>query len=303
MAAIPFVKDIHFTPGVADRVAPGVRRVIANNPGPYTYTGSGTYIIGEGDIAVIDPGPNDDAHLEALMKTIDGERVTHILITHTHLDHCGLAMKFAAATGAPLIGFGAHPVRDKKHDAPALDEGADYSYAPDETIGDGAVIEGPNWRIEAVHTPGHLSNHLCFALPDQKALFTGDHMMGWATTVVAPPDGDMSAYIQSLDKLLAREDEIYFPTHGAPIHNPKRFVRAVKTHRLMRDAQIIEQLKRGRDNIKDITAALYADVDKRLHGAAALNVLAHLIRLVRNGSVVCDGEPDIKSTFHLADRS
>ncbi|MFC2950364.1 MBL fold metallo-hydrolase [Marinicaulis aureus] len=303
MAAIPFVKDIHFTPGVADMVAPGVRRVIANNPGPYTYTGSGTYIIGEGDIAVIDPGPNDDAHLEALMKTIDGERVTHILITHTHLDHCGLAMKFAAATGAPLIGFGAHPVREKKHDAPALDEGADYSYAPDETIGDGAVIEGPNWRIEAVHTPGHLSNHLCFALPDQKALFTGDHMMGWATTVVAPPDGDMSAYIQSLDKLLAREDEIYFPTHGAPIHNPKRFVRAVKTHRLMRDAQIVEQLKKGRDNIKDITGALYADVDKRLHGAAALNVLAHLIRLVRNGAVSCDGEPEMKSAFRLADPS
>lgn len=303
MAAIPFVKDIHFTPGIADIVAPGIRRVIANNPGPYTYTGSGTYIIGEGDIAVIDPGPNDDAHLEALLKTIDGERVTHILITHTHLDHCGLAMKFAAATGAPLIGFGAHPVREKKHDAPALDEGADYSYAPDQTIGDGAVIEGPNWRIEAVHTPGHLSNHLCFALPDQKALFTGDHMMGWATTVVAPPDGDMSAYIQSLDKLLAREDEIYFPTHGAPIQNPKRFVRAVKTHRLMRDAQIVEQLKRGRDNIKDITGALYADVDKRLHGAAALNVLAHLIRLVRNGSVACDGEPDMKSAFRLADPS
>lgn len=303
MAAIPFVKDIHFTPGVADMVAHGVRRVIANNPGPYTYTGSGTYIIGEGEIAVIDPGPNDDVHLEALLKTIDGERVTHILITHTHLDHCGLAMKFAAATGAPLIGFGAHPVRDKKHDAPALDEGADYAYAPDEIIGDGAVVEGPNWRIEAVHTPGHLSNHLCFALPEQKALFTGDHMMGWATTVVAPPDGDMSAYIQSLDKLLAREDEIYFPTHGAPIHNPKRFVRAVKTHRLMRDAQIVEQLKKGRDNIKDITGALYADVDKRLHGAAALNVLAHLIRLVRNGSVACDGEPEMKSAFRLADPS
>jgi len=154
-----------------------------------------------------------------------------------------------------------------------------------------------------VHTPGHLSNHLCFALPEQKALFTGDHMMGWATTVVAPPDGDMSAYIQSLDKLLAREDEIYFPTHGAPIHNPKRFVRAVKTHRLMRDAQIVEQLKKGRDNIKDITGALYADVDKRLHGAAALNVLAHLIRLVRNGAVSCDGEPEMKSAFRLADPS
>lgn len=303
MAAIPFVKDIHFTPGVPDMVAPGVRRVIANNPGPYTFTGSGTYIIGDGEVAVIDPGPNDDAHLEALLKTLDGERVTHILITHTHLDHCGLARKFADATAAPLIGFGAHPVREKKEDAPALDEGADYSYAPDEIIDDGAVIAGSNWRLEAVHTPGHLSNHLCFALPEQKALFTGDHMMGWATTVVAPPDGDMSAYIQSLDKLLAREDEIYFPTHGAPIQNPKRFVRAVKTHRLMRDAQIVEQLKKGRDNIKAITIAMYADVDKRLHGAAALNVLAHLIRLVRNGAVQCDGEPGMTSVYRLSDPS
>ncbi len=299
MAAIPFVKDIHFTHGVPDVVAPGVRRVIANNQGPFTYTGSGTYIIGEGEVAVIDPGPDDEAHLSALLAALKGERVTHIFITHTHSDHCGLARKFAGATGSPVLGFGPHPVREKHLDAPALDEGADYSYAPDEIIGDGAVMKGSNWRIEAVHTPGHLSNHLCFALPAQKALFTGDHMMGWATTVVAPPDGDMSAYLDSLDKLLARDDELYFPTHGAPIENPKRFVRAVKTHRLMRDAQIIEQLKKGRTTIKDITHAMYADVDTRLHGAAALNVYAHLIRLVRSGSVFCDGEPEMGSIFVL----
>lgn len=302
MASIPFVKDIHFTHGQADRLAPGVRRIIANNPGPYTYTGSGTYIIGEGDVAVIDPGPDDDAHLKALIAELEGERVSHILITHTHRDHCGLAMKFAAATGAPLLGFSAHPVKNREDDAPALDEGADYAYAPDEIIGDGAVIEGSDWRIEAVHTPGHLSNHLCFALPQEKALFTGDHIMGWATTVVAPPDGDMTAYLDSLDKLLARDDVIYFPTHGAPIENPKRFVRAVKTHRLMRDAQIVEQLKKGRTTIRDITAAMYADVDKRLHGAAALNVLAHLIRLVRKGDVVCSGEPGMKAEYHWAQR-
>ena len=297
MAAIPFVKDIHFAHGVPDVLAPGLRRVIADNPGPFTYTGSGTYIIGEGDVAVIDPGPNNDAHLDALLAAIKGERVSHILITHTHSDHCGLARKFADATAAPVLGFSAHPVRDKKHDAPALDEGADYAYAPDEIIGDGAIIENHDWRIEAVHTPGHLSNHLCFALPAQKALFTGDHMMGWATTVVAPPDGDMSDYLESLDRLLARDDEIYYPTHGAPIENPKRFVRAVKTHRLMRDAQIVDQLKKGRATIKEITAAMYADVDKRLHGAAALNVYAHLIRLVRNGTVACDGEPTTSSEY------
>ena len=161
------------------------------------------------------------------------------------------------------------------------------------------MIEGPDWRIEAVHTPGHLSNHLCFALPRQKALFTGDHMMGWATTVVAPPDGDMDAYLKSLDVLLARDDEIYLPTHGAPIENPHRFVRAVKTHRLMRDAQILEQLKKGRTRIKDMVAAIYADIDKRLHGAAALNVLAHLIRLVRIGTVRCDGEPRLSTNYKL----
>ena len=301
MAAIPFVKDIHFTHGEADTLAPGVRRVIANNPGPYTYTGSGTYIIGEGQVAVIDPGPDDDAHLKALLRELEGERVSHILVTHTHRDHCGLARKFADATGAPVYGFSAHPVKDKTMDAPALDEGADYAYAPDETIGDGAMIEGPGWRIETVHTPGHLSNHLCFALPQEKALFTGDHIMGWATTVVAPPDGDMTAYLTSLDKLLAREDEIYFPTHGAPIKNPKRFVRAVRTHRLMRDAQVLDQLKKGRGTIKEITAALYADVDKRLHGAAALNVLAHLIRLVNSGAATSDGEPGMASSYRITD--
>jgi glyoxylase-like metal-dependent hydrolase (beta-lactamase superfamily II) len=305
LASIPFVKDIHFTPGVPDRVAPGVRRVIADNPGPFTYTGSGTYIVGEGEVGVIDPGPDRAAHLAALIAALKGERVTHILVTHTHSDHCGLARKFADAVGAPVLGFGPHPVRDKHDDAPALDEGADYSYAPDEIIGDGAVIEGPNqenggWRIETVHTPGHLSNHLCFALPQEKALFTGDHIMGWATTVVAPPDGDMNAYLASLDKLLARDDKIYFPTHGAPISNPKRFVRAVKTHRLMRDAQILDQLKKGRTRIKDITAAMYADVDKRLHGAAALNVLAHLIRLERNGTVACDGAPGMNAQYRIA---
>ncbi|WDI30214.1 MBL fold metallo-hydrolase [Hyphococcus flavus] len=297
MAGIPFVKDINFTYGAADVVAPGVRRVIAENPGPFTYTGSGTYIIGEGDVAVIDPGPDRDDHLKALLRELKDERVTHVLITHTHSDHCGLARKFADATGAPVLGFSGHPVRNKNDDAPALDEGADYSFTPDEFIGDGAIVEGSDWRIEAVHTPGHLSNHLCFALPSQKALFTGDHMMGWATTVVAPPDGDMGDYMNSLDALLARDDEIYFPTHGAPIQKPRRFVRAVKTHRLMRDAQIIDQIKKGRTTIKEIVPAMYADVDPRLHKAAALNVFAHLIRLVRTGAVQCDGEPALDKNY------
>ncbi len=299
MAGIPFVKDIDFTPGAPDRVHPGVRRVIANNPGPYTYTGSGAYIIGRGEVAVIDPGPDDPTHLDALLRATTGETVSHILITHTHSDHCGLARAFAARTGAPILAFGPHPVGDKQDDAPALDEGADYSFAPDILLRDGDLIEGSGWKIEAVWTPGHLSNHLCFALPAENALFTGDHMMGWATTVVAPPDGDMTAYIESLEKLLTRDDAIYFPTHGAPIETPHRFVRAVRTHRLMRDAQIVEQLKKGRSGIKEIVTAMYADIDPRLHGAAALNVLAHLIRLVRNETVRCEGEPGMKSIYTL----
>ncbi len=301
MASIPFVKDIDFTPGVADTVLPGVRRIIANNPGPFTYTGSGTYLIGAGEVAVIDPGPNDSGHIDALMAALGGERVTHVLITHTHSDHCGGARALAERCGAPILGFGHHPVRKQQDDAPALDEGADYSFKPDQMIGDGEIIKGPDWRIEAVHTPGHLSNHMCFALPQENALFTGDHIMGWATTVVAPPDGDMSAYIESLEKLLTRDDEIYFPTHGAPIINPKRFVRAVRTHRLMRDAQIVEQIKNGRTRIKEIVPAMYADVDPRLHKAAALNVLAHLIRLKRIGTVMCDDEHGMTASYRLAD--
>ena len=299
MARIPFVKDLDFTYGIADQLLPNVRRVIANNPGPFTYTGSGTYLIGETQIAVIDPGPDNGVHLDALITAIGSSRVSHILITHTHSDHCGGAMKFAAMTGAPIFGLGPHPVRKQEFDAPALDEGADYTYKPDEIIGDNAVLECEEWRIEAVHTPGHLSNHLCFALPEHKALFTGDHMMGWATTVIAPPDGDMGDYLASLDKLLARDDDIYLPTHGAPIKNPRQFTRAVKTHRLMRDAQILDQLKKDRSRIKEIVTAMYADVDPRLHGAAGLNVFAHLIRLVTIGKVVCDGKPGMKSEYSL----
>ena len=297
MADIPFVHNTDAAYGVAEPVLPGVRRVLANNPGPFTYTGTGTFIIGEGDVAVIDPGPNKDDHLEALVAALQGERVSHVLITHTHSDHSGLARAFAKRMDAPIFAYGPHPTANPDEGAPALDEGADHSFAPDESLAHGDIIEGANWRIEALHTPGHLSNHMCFALPSQGALFSGDHMMGWSTTVVAPPEGDMGDYLDSLELLLTRDDEIYFPTHGAPIEKPQRFVRAVRTHRLMRDAQIMDQLKAGRLTIMEIVPAMYADVDKRLHKAAALNVFAHLIRLVRIGEVECDGAPTMKSTY------
>lgn len=303
MAAIPFVKDISFEYGRADRLSPLIRRVICNNPGPFTFTGSGTYIIGRdaGPLAVIDPGPMNEAHLGALVAAIGGAPVSDILITHTHSDHCGGARRFADCVGAPIRGAGPHPVREKNLDAPALDEGADYAFMPDFRLGDAQKIAGEGWTIEAVSTPGHLSNHLCFALAEEQALFTGDHIMGWATSVVAPPDGDMGAYLESLDRLLTREDRIYYPTHGAPILKPRAFVRAVRTHRRIRDGQILDQLKKGRTRIKEITAAIYADIDKRLHGAAALNVFAHLIRLVGTGAVSCDGEPAMGSEYRLAE--
>ncbi len=299
MPDIPFVKDIDFEYARAERLSPLIRRVIAKNPSPFTYTGTGTYIIGpdEGPVAVIDPGPDLDEHLSALVEGVGAATVSHILITHTHHDHCGGARRFADMVDAKIFAFGPHPVRTKKDDAPALDEGGDYGFAPDALIADGARFEGPGWTIEAVHTPGHLSNHLCFGLREERALFTGDHIMGWATTVVAPPDGDMAAYIDSLDLLLERDDVEYFPTHGAPIKDPHRFVRAVRAHRFIRDGQILTQLREGRTTVTDMVPVIYAGVDKRLHGAAALNVLAHLIRLVNIGAVSCDGAPSMTAEF------
>ncbi|GAB4528412.1 MAG: MBL fold metallo-hydrolase [Amphiplicatus sp.] len=304
MTEIPFVKEFSFAYGEPARLSPLIRRVVANNPGPFTYTGTGTYIIG-GDgaqaVAVIDPGPDDDAHLGALTAAIGAARVSHILVTHTHRDHCAGARRFAERTGAPVLAAGPHPVKHAACAAPALDEGADYAFRPDRRIADGEIIQGDGWTIEAVATPGHLSNHLCFALRKEKALFTGDHIMGWSTTVVAPPDGDMGDYLASLDKLLSRDDRVYYPTHGAPIEKPHSFVRAVRAHRLMRDRQILDELKKGRTRIREIAAAIYVDIDRRLLPAAALNVYAHLIRLARDGAVETDGAPAMDGEYRIAE--
>jgi len=301
--AVPFVKDFEFSYGVPAALSPLIRRVIAQNPGPFTFTGSGTYILGrEGgqDLAVIDPGPNDPPHLDAIMRAIGRGKASRVFVTHTHSDHCGGARAFATAAGAPIYAFGPHPEKDPVHAAPALDEGADFSFAPDRTIADGDLFEGEGWTLEAVATPGHLSNHFCFALQEEKALFTGDHIMGWSTTVVAPPEGHMGQYLDSLEKLLARDDRIYYPTHGAPVTDPQRFVRAIRAHRRLRDGQILDQLARGRARIADLVPAIYSDIDKRLHGAAALNVFAHLIRLVEIGAVATDGAPTMRSAYRLA---
>jgi glyoxylase-like metal-dependent hydrolase (beta-lactamase superfamily II) len=296
---IPFVKDFSFVYGEAAGVSPLIRRVIARNPGPFTYTGTGVYIVGKrgAEVAVIDPGPDDRDHLTALQRAVAGDRVSHVLITHTHRDHCAGARAFASAVGAPILAFGPHPGTG---DAPTpLEEGADRDFTPDLRIGDGTTIEGDGWTLRALATPGHLSNHLCFELAEERALFTGDHVMGWATTVVAPPDGDMGDYFSSLERLIAREDAVYYPTHGAPIDSPQSFVRAIRAHRRMRDGQILALLARGPARIAELTETMYAGIDRRLHGAAALNVLAHLIRLVGAGEVETDGDPELRSLYRL----
>jgi glyoxylase-like metal-dependent hydrolase (beta-lactamase superfamily II) len=294
--AIPFVRDLAFRYGEAAPVTPLIRRVVANNPGPFTYFGTGSYVIGHGKVAIVDPGPDDPAHIGALLDAVRNETVTHILVTHTHRDHSPGAAALQQATGAPTYGYGPHPVREGM---PTVEEGGDHGFRPDVTLADGDVVSGAGWTAEAVHTPGHLSNHLCFGVREDQALLSGDHVMGWSTTVISPPDGDMKRYMESLDKLLARDDRLLIPTHGGAIEDPKPFVRAYAEHRRERERQILKCLDQGIERIPDMVKKLYAAVDPRLHGAAGRSVLAHLIHLVETGQVETDGPPDTEARFRL----
>ncbi|MEM9123589.1 MAG: MBL fold metallo-hydrolase, partial [Pseudomonadota bacterium] len=264
---------------------PGVRRILVNNPGPFTYTGTWTYVVGEGEVAVIDPGPVDEAHLDALLAGLGSETVSHILITHTHLDHSPGAAPLKALTGAPTLGFGPHGA-GKAAQGVRVEEGGDMAFQPDIVLADGAQIEGKGWSLEAVYTPGHTSNHLAFAWGLEKALFCGDVVMGWSTAVISPPDGDMGDYFQSLERLAAREDRVFYPTHGPAIPNPQPFVRAYIDHRRERERQVLDQLSDTPQSISALVATIYAAVDPRLHPAAALSVRAHLDLLEQNGQVV-----------------
>lgn len=261
---------------------PLVRRVLAGNPSPFTFTGTQTYIVGKGDVAVIDPGPDDPDHVRALIHALSGERVTAIFCTHTHRDHSPAAPALQAATGAPIMGCAPLVLEDL---GPRADASFDDTYAPDRVLLDGEQVAGLGWTIEAVATPGHTSNHLCFALNESGALFTGDHVMGWSTTVVSPPDGDMAAYMASLDLLMRREDRIYYPAHGDPIDNPKRLVRGLAGHRKQREGQILRLLGEGVGAIPAMVERMYVGLDPRLHGAAGRSVLAHLIDLRDRGVV------------------
>ena len=296
---IPFVRELEFEYGSCDQVSPLIRRVIARNPGPFTFTGTGVYIVGQGEVAVIDPGPDLPEHFDALKAALAGERVSHVLVTHHHLDHSPLAHPLAQAFGAKVYGLPA-PADRGETAAPGLEEGADARFRPDVVLADGQVLTGPGWTLETVATPGHTSNHLCFALREENALFCGDHIMGWSTTVITPPDGDMGDYFASLAKVRARGFDTLWPTHGAPVREVAPFIDAYVAHRRAREAQILEALGAGLTTIKAMVPSLYAAVDPRLHPAAALSVLAHMIQLVREGRVVTAGEASLDAEYRLA---
>src|SRR5947199_2000230 len=286
---IPFRREVVFEYGRLEPIAPGIRRIVARNPGPFTFKGTGTYVVGEGEVAVIDPGPEMEEHIAALLASLADEQVTHILVTHTHRDHSPAAKALKEATGAPTYGFGPH-AGGKRGEA-GVEEGGDWDFTPDIVVRDGERSEAGNWRFEAVPTPGHTSNHLCFALPDSGILFSGDHVMGWSTSVIAPPDGDMAAYMDSLDKLLGRADAVYWPTHGPAITEPQDHVRAFIAHRREREAGILDCLRAGVGKIQEIVERLYTGLQPGLRRAAGRSVHAHLIDLVGRGIVESDGAP------------
>ena len=268
--------------GVAMQLEPLVARVLAANPSPFTYTGTQTYLVGNTDLAVIDPGPDLAEHLDALIAAIADRPVRAILCTHTHRDHSPASRPLAAATGAPIIGCAPLALDD---DGPRSDAAFDRDYLPDRVLADGERVSGTGWTLEAVATPGHTSNHLCFALRESGALFTGDHIMGWSTSVVAPPDGDMGAYMASLDKLLARTDRVYYPAHGPEVTTPQRLARGMIGHRKQREGQILRLLDQQVGAIPDMVTRMYVGLDPRLTGAAGRSVLAHLIDLQNRGLV------------------
>ena len=274
--------------GEAQQLEPLVRRVLATNPSPYTYTGTQTYIVGLGNgCAVIDPGPSDEEHLLALDAAIGEEHVCAIMCTHTHRDHSPASRPLAERTGAPIVGCAPLVLDDT---GPRADASFDRAYQPDRVLEDGEAMSGPGWTLRAVATPGHVSNHLCFALEESGALFTGDHVMGWSTSVVVPPDGDMGDYMQSLDRLYSRDDRVYYPAHGEPIQKPRQLVRGMIGHRRQRENQILRHLADGPHKAEDFVPKMYKGLDEKLHGAATMSVTAHLIDLDRRGMVESVGD-------------
>lgn len=305
--------------GEVEQVSPLVRRVVARNPSPFTYHGTGTFLVGPpsgGEVAIIDPGPDDDDHVAAVLRAAEGQRVSHLLVTHTHPDHSPATAAVREATGAPAYGFGPHPeeavraheerVRraleaDQEPESEDGEGSGDLDFVPDVATVDGDVIVGDGFTFEALHTPGHISNHLCFALREEATLFTGDHVMGWSTSVIPAPDGDLNDYLTNLRRLLHRSETTYRPTHGPAITDPVPYVAALVEHREMRERQIVDALADGPRDITSLVAEMYADVDEKLHLAAGASVYAHLLALSRSGraETLADDDSDWKSDWRL----
>lgn len=299
MAQIPYRRELEFEYGEAAVLSPLIRRVIANNPGPFTLYGTGTYIVGRGNVAVIDPGPADAAHIGAIIDATRGERITHMLVTHTHNDHSPGCALLREACDAPTYAYGPHGA-GKHEQGVAVEEGGDMEFAPDRRVRHGDVIDGDGWSMECVYTPGHTSNHICYGLREERALFTGDHVMGWSTSIVSPPDGDMGHYMESLDLLLRRDDAVYWPTHGPAIPAPRPHVEAFIEHRRGRERQIEACLARGVRRIADMVPTMYADLPTFMHPAAARSVFAAMIHMAERGVVTCEGPLAVDATYALA---
>ena len=299
---IPFDRSFDLPPGRVEEVMPGVRRLLVDNPGPFTFKGTLTYIVGKDQVAIIDPGPIDEAHIAALLDAVRGETVTHIIVTHTHRDHSPAAARIKAATGAKTYGEGPHRAARPLHvgEAPPLEASADRDFHPDIALADGETVGGPGWVLEAVTTPGHTANHMAFALEGTPVLFSGDHVMAWSTPVVAPPDGAMSDYMASLEKLGRRAETLYFPGHGGAVRDAPRFVQRYIAHRRAREASILRQLAAGEADIPTLVRAIYVGLDSRLTRAAGLSVLAHLEDLTARGLAATEGAPSIDGRYRLS---
>lgn len=300
----PFDRSFDLAPGVPREVAVRVRAVLANNASPFTFKGTVSYIIGRGKVAILDPGPDDDAHVAALLDAVRGETVTHIFVTHTHRDHSPAAAKIKAATGARVYAEGPHRLARPLHigETRRLDTAADTGFAPDVKLADGEVVAGDGFTLEAVTTPGHTANHMAFAFREANLLFSGDHVMAWSTPVVAPPDGAMSDYMASLEKLRRRSEPLYLPGHGAPVRDAPTLVAHYIRHRQGREAAILHRLGKDEADIPSIVKAVYIGLDARLVGAAGLSTLAHLEDLVARGLVATDGPPAIGGSYRLTER-
>jgi glyoxylase-like metal-dependent hydrolase (beta-lactamase superfamily II) len=296
---IPFRRELEFEYGNVDQVGEGIRRVIAQNPSPFTLYGTGTYILGTGNVAVIDPGPADPQHIQSILDATRGETISHVLVTHTHTDHspgCALLRKKAPA---PTYAYGPHGAGKLEEGVP-VEEGGDMEFEPDELVRHGDVIQGGDWSVECVYTPGHTSNHMCYQLREQKALFTGDHVMGWSTSIISPPDGDMAAYMNSLALLLERDDDVYWPTHGPRIDDPKALVRAFIEHRREREAQILECVGDGVRHIREMVPIMYTSTPEFMYPAAARSVLAAVESLVQKGDLRSEGAISLDGAYSLS---